>query len=124
MTSLRRPRDVSEERQQDVGRAHLLELHIRPYDDVLVTSAEDVLKTSVGDAHRTSSGGLQDVTLSSGLKLLLYLSLSLSIYLSLSFSLSLSLSLSLSRFAVKLLLDRHLVFVVYLNLLRLIYSNF
>ena len=54
MTSLRRPRDVSEERQQDVGRAHLLELHIRPYGDVLVTSAEDVLKTSVGDAHRTS----------------------------------------------------------------------
>ena len=113
MTSLRRPRDVSEERQQDVGRAHLLELHIRPYGDVLVTSAEDVLKTSVGDAHRTSFADV--FRRSSGHNFVEWVATS---------ALSLSLSLSLSRFAVKLLLDQHLVFVVYLNLLRLIYSIF
>ena len=42
-------KDVSEERPQDVGRKCPLELQIRPYGDVLVTSAGDLLKTSAGD---------------------------------------------------------------------------
>ena len=44
-TSLGRPQDVSE----DVGRPRPLELNIKPYGDVLITSAGDVLNTSVGD---------------------------------------------------------------------------
>ena len=48
-------------RPQDVGRTRPLELQIRPYRDVLVTSAEDLLKTLAGDVPwchtmRTSSG--------------------------------------------------------------------
>ena len=44
-TSLGRPQDVSE----DVGRPRPLELNIKPYGDVLITSVGDVLNTSVGD---------------------------------------------------------------------------
>ena len=47
-TSLGRPR-VSKVRPQDVGSTHPLELQIKPYWDVLVTSALEVLKTSAGD---------------------------------------------------------------------------
>ena len=59
---------VSEERPQDVGRTRLLELNIRLYGDVLITSTGDVLKTSVGDIpwryiYRTVWGFFQDVTL-------------------------------------------------------------
>ena len=64
MTSLGRPRDASEGRPEDVGRTSPLELHIRLYGYVLITSAGDALKTSVGDVPwryiedvlRTSSG--------------------------------------------------------------------
>ena len=48
-TSLGRPRDVSEGCPQGVGRTRPLELHIRPYGEVLITSAGDVLTTSVRD---------------------------------------------------------------------------
>ena len=48
-TSLGRPWNVCDRRPQDVGRARSLELQIRPYGDVLVTSAGDVLKTPAGD---------------------------------------------------------------------------
>ena len=47
-TSLGRPR-VSKVRPQDVGSTRPLELKIKPYWDVLVTSALEVLKTSAGD---------------------------------------------------------------------------
>ena len=33
---------------QKIGRTYLFELHIRPYRNVLITSAGDVLKTSIG----------------------------------------------------------------------------
>ena len=48
-TSLGCLRDFSEGRPQDVGTTHHLELQIRPYWDVLVTSATYVLKMSTGD---------------------------------------------------------------------------
>ena len=47
-TSLGRPR-VSKVRPQDVGCTRPLELQIKPYWDVLVTSALEVPKTSAGD---------------------------------------------------------------------------
>ena len=46
---LRRFWDTSEGRPQDVGRTRPLELNIRPYENVLITSAGDVLKTLAGD---------------------------------------------------------------------------
>ena len=80
--SLGRPQDVSEGLHQGVGRTPLLELNIKPYRDVLITSAGDVFKTLVGDVpwhyiedHMgtsigrllgTSSGRPQDVILTSG----------------------------------------------------------
>ena len=42
-------KDVSQRRAQEVGRTRPLELNIRPYGDILITSAGDVLRTSVGD---------------------------------------------------------------------------
>ena len=45
ITSLQRPRDFCQGRPQKVGRTRSLELKIRPYGDVLITSAGDVLKT-------------------------------------------------------------------------------
>ena len=52
---------------KDVGRTLPLVLWIRPYRDVLVTSAGDVLKTSQGTSlgvtYRTLWGRLQDITL-------------------------------------------------------------
>ena len=44
ITSLQRPRDFCQGRPQKVGRTRSLELKIRPYGDVLITSAGDVLK--------------------------------------------------------------------------------
>ena len=43
MTSLGRPQDVSDRRPEDVGRTCPLELHIRPYVDVLIMSAGGAL---------------------------------------------------------------------------------
>ena len=49
MTSLRRAQDVTKGQTQSVGRTRTLDLNIRPYGDVLITSAKDVLKTPIGD---------------------------------------------------------------------------
>ena len=43
------PQVVSKERPQDEGRTRPLEVNIRQYGKVLITSAGDVLKTSVWD---------------------------------------------------------------------------
>ena len=42
-------KDVFEGRPQDVGKTRSLELNIRPYGDILITSAEGILKTSIGN---------------------------------------------------------------------------